>query len=540
MVFSNKSFKKYLLFWFIVILLVLALLFVYFSKKEIFLEKLDGNEVVYSINYETCEDTFDITCQNKINAFIEKNIKWKSYTPDKPLLIYNPYWTLLNGVNIYFKTQTPVTVSYKISVQNDTIPDFERDFNAQDAYSKEHKYQIVWLVPGLENKVFLYLKDESWITQEHQYTIFIPNVLTTGGIVLPKFGCDNLELSEWVFAMLRSGLEEYENTYLYDNNGVLRAILPARGSEGADKLVFSNDNLIYEMSTNTVVYINRLGQIVNEYSLGKYEKHHDFEYDPINHKLLFLVSDPDKNSMEDLVLSIDEKTGERKLVLDFASLLEEMRKPALTYTKSKTDRIHVNSIDLVNNKDIIVSARELSSILYIEDIYDAPKLKYILGDSHFYSWTQVEDLVYKKFSDFVLHAGQHAVTYKQSKDLWSWQYYISMFNNNYGLSPSRPDFVFNYTGVSHSMETGMKSMYYEYLVDENTKTFELVKSVDVPYSSIVSSVQEFGSNIIVNSWKSKVFLEMDADGEQKCSFPYKAKKFWYRVLKYDFKWFWWK
>ena len=114
-----------------------------------------------------------------------------------------------------------------------------------------------------------------------------------------------------------------------------------------------------------------------------------------------------------------------------------------------------------------------------------------------------------------------------------------MYNNNYGASNTRESFPWdNYPGVGTYTE-GEKSMYYRYLVNENEGTYELVEEFDVDYSSIVSSVQDLDSNRVTSSGKSNCYAEYDEDGTLIKQFNYTAKKYAYRVFKYDFEdvWF---
>lgn len=82
-----------------------------------------------------------------------------------------------------------------------------------------------------------------------------------------------------------------------------------------------------------------------------------------------------------------------------------------------------------------------------------------------------------------------------------------MFNNNYGVSATQD---YDWTQIDGIYTTSMSQMtteeianassyYYKYLVDENAGTYELVKSFAVPYSSFISSVQEIGDTIVVDS-----------------------------------------
>ena len=89
------------------------------------------------------------------------------------------------------------------------------------------------------------------------------------------------------------------------------------------------------------------------------------------------------------------------------NILEDMYKTAVSpesgnkYGGDELDWIHLNSLDIIGN-DIVLSSRELSSIIYIEDIYQNPKLKYIISDLSIYKNTKYEKYVYSKNGEFVV------------------------------------------------------------------------------------------------------------------------------------------
>ena len=121
------------------------------------------------------------------------------------------------------------------------------------------------------------------------------------------------------------------------------------------------------------------------------------------------------------------------------------------------------------------------------------------------------------------------------------QYYLMMFNNNYYANSTRTD---DYEPelderVSENLQDEEQHSYVDvYLVDENAKTYELVWEAEVPYSSIVSSVQVFGDHLVVNSGVANVFGEYDAQGKMIRQYAYECSFQGYRVMKDDFSGFW--
>ena len=150
----------------------------------------------------------------------------------------------------------------------------------------------------------------------------------------------------------------------------------------------------------------------------------------------------------------------------------------------------------------------------------------------------IKDLVLDKDGDFLSQAGQHTITYMDNPDSDD-TYYLAMYNNNYTRSRTRPSQDWSsYEGASTSYDEGERSMYYLYEVNEEEGSYKLVKSFDLPYSSIVSSIQNVSDNYVTSSGKDHSFGEYNSDGILIKQFNYTSNKYAYRVFKYDFNDFW--
>ena len=71
-------------------------------------------------------------------------------------------------------------------------------------------------------------------------------------------------------------------------------------------------------------------------------------------------------------------------------------------------------------------------------------------------------------------------------------------------------------------------------MDENKDTYQLVKKFEVPYSSVVSGVQHYKGNITFSSGMDHTYGEYDANGNLIVKYTYQAKRYAYRVMKYNF------
>ena len=447
-------------------------------------------------------------------------------------------------INIYFEDEG--SVEYTISVDDDSIPDYTNTLK-QYKFGNNYGSTIIGLVAGYENKISLTLTTNDGVIKEKKIVFDMTNIKNNGEVATTldvTRGESTSELEDGLYAVLGHDKNYNADIYLYDNNGILRSELNLKDYR-ADRIIFTNDNsIIYSSSDDELIKVSSLGKIEETYYLDDYEMHHDYVYDEENEQLLILASTKESETIEDIIISLDLDNGDVKEIVDMKDLLPEMYENAFhpeenAYGGTELDWVHLNSIDFVDGDSIVVSSRELSSIIAIDNIYNAPEIRYIISEEAMYEGTSYSDLLYQKNGDFTSNAGQHTVVYQEDENLGDGSYYLYMYNNNYGNSTTLPDFDFknNYPGVG-SYKEGDASYYYKYLVDENNRTFTLVDKIALDYSSIVSSTQEYGDNIITSSGLSHLYAEYDKDGNLISKFSYTSKKFAYRVFKYNFVNFW--
>ena len=83
--------------------------------------------------------------------------------------------------------------------------------------------------------------------------------------------------------------------------------------------------MVFSYSLTDLAVVNRLGRVERTINLGKYELHHDFMYDKDKNTLLCLVNDTDKDTIEDVLISVDYATGKVRELVDFEVLMKESR-----------------------------------------------------------------------------------------------------------------------------------------------------------------------------------------------------------------------
>lgn len=435
-------------------------------------------------------------------------------------------------------------VEYTIKVDDAEISDFTRILknDAKDNLTKEHEYVLIGGVAGQENTVKLDLYDKNnELYRSKEFQVTLPELDEDSDYILKKEnGTSSEVLSDGLFATMghvRAHINpenKNTNTYYYDNDGVARAQINLDNYR-VDRILIK-DNLMYiSVDTNKIAALDRLGSVVDVYDLGKYVMHHDYIFDN-NGNILILVSDTESDTVEDKVvcLSLEDKSVTE--IIDLGKLLPEKKAEAVwVESKDKLDWIHVNSIELLGDS-VLLSAREESTIIKVSDIYKDPKVDYLIGDEKMWENTPYKDDVLKKEGDFEIHAGQHCLSVVEDDRLPKGQYYLYFYNNNTCVSSYYPDYDWSYI-----KDIDTDSSYYEYLVDENNKTYSLVKEISLEGSRYISSVQQYKDHIIADSGNAFTIYELDSNDELISKFIIE-EKMWglYRVFKHDFNDFYFK
>lgn len=485
---------------------------------------------VYSTKYRKQADT-------KMAA-----LKKGTYTIQKPLLVKNPYGTMTTSLYYYGISEQKTKVKCTITASGAETISYTLVNNQVGNLTRKHEYLIPGLVAGKTNQVLLQFFDEKdGLVYQMKFAYQMPKDQVPPKITKVKTGDSKVAMSKGMYAMFGHDKSYATNIYYYDNCGVNRGRTPLNGYR-TDRILTVDGKWIFSYDLNKLAIMNRLGKIEKTISLGRYQLHHDFMYDAKHKKLLVLVNDKKKNTIEDVLISVDIKTKKVKKLVDFSKLMKSMLKLHTqrkggknTYGGTELDWLHLNSLDLVDDGDLIVSSREESSLIKVDNIYKKPKLKYIIHSGSLYKNTKYKKYLLKRTgSSFVGHAGQHTITVEKDSKLPSGQYYLFMYNNNFGSAKTLPKFNWKlYKGVG-SYRKGMASYYYKYLVDEKKKTYKLVKKFAVPYSSVVSGVQHYYGNITFSSGMDHTYGEYDSSGKMIRTFTYAAKRYAYRVEKYDF------
>lgn len=485
-------------------------------------------DVVYTTDYQT---EIALTLQD----YKDNNI----YTLEDPLMVANPYGTNTTGLYVYFTTDTPVKISYTVSAEG--YSDFSRELYGE--YSTEHEYLLIGMIPDTVNTITLTAVDDEGNavgTKEIKYQTS-PLLGSAENVQLEVTkGESSAELSDGLYTMLgnRTKEDNEQTNYilLYDNNGTLRSEIPIK-SYRACNILFDDSHMYYSTSADEIAMMDNTGQILTVYSMGDYQLHHDYIFGSEN-DLLVLASQENAETEEDRILSVDLDDGTVTELIDLADLFADYL-DSLT-ADEPLDWMHINSIRLIGEDSIIISSRETSTIIKIDDIYDEPVVDYMIGSGQFWEESGYDSLLLEQVEDFSLQAGQHCVEYETSDELEDGQYYLYFYNNNNAVCDTRGyDYSSDdsYSGTYSGTEGG-ESYYYKYLIDENERTFELVERIPVVYSGYVSSVQQTGNNLLIDSGSAFTAVELDENNTPVQTLAGTGDTWWYRVFKYDYTGFW--
>lgn len=478
--------------------------------------------------------------QEAVEEQIEEEKNSKVYTEDQMLIKENPYGTNTLSLYVYFTTEELVSVSYTVSVEDESIDDFSQIPAGEDDFDTEHEFQVLGLIPEESNTITFTLTKEDGSVETRSYVHEMGELSGKEELQLEqiKTAEEGERITDGLYVILGNDSDEEDFMYYYDSSGILRGEIPLIGYR-SHRLLFQNNLMYYSISESNLAAVNALGKVEEIYDTGKYSLHHDYAFDDEGN-LLVLATDTESESVEDQIIKIDTLTGEISCVLDLEDIFSDYKEKCTVDEDGELDWMHINTIQWVGEDRVLLSSRETSTILMLTDIYGSPQVEYMIGEESFWTGTGYEDLLLEKdesTGSFSNTGGQHSITYVEDESLDEGEYYLYLFNNNFGTSNSNPAYDWEQIdGIETSMKEGENSYYYKYKVDENKGTYSLVQSFAVPYSAYVSSAQEYDGNIIIDSGMQGIFGEYDSNGNLVQEFQMKlADEYIYRVYKYDFK-----
>lgn len=459
---------------------------------------------------------FSPSYQKTAKSVIEKLKKADKYTLNNPLLIVNPYGTNKTGLYIYFKHGFRVNTKYTISIKSlDTenqmnIPDFSANMytNTSNLPLAEQEGQLIGLLAGVKNYVSIYLYDENGtMVAKAGYKIELPSDEEKKvEKVTAKHEREISQLSEGLYAVF--GLNrESENRSLpfYDNNGILRARLSLeKPIETKDvNLRFIDGKIFYAVNERKYILVNSVGRIEKFYSLEKgYRSFGDFDFTPANRYMLTFTKKNKEN--RDIISAIDLYDGKSWELIDLKKLLKGINRD-FAFT----------SLRIINDNDIFVSEKNTSTIMRINNVFRRPEIKMILSNEESFHMAEFREKKFEKEGDFTSHFSQSAVFTDRGEKPVNRTYHLYVLNH----------------GNSNNSE------FYDYVINENNKTYTLVNTISLPYSAGRGGLNKVEDNFIFSLGEAGVFSEYNKENNVLATFKFNENPF-EKVLKFDMKGCW--
>lgn len=510
--------------------------------------------------YKQIVATYDVEKQAAIKERLDAEYAAGDYNETTPFIAQDPFGTDTLGCYVRFATADPVTISYKVAERKKAgdapkVATFSRALRGGDTPATEHEFKVVGLIPNHKNKVTLNCTAQDGTSRTSTFTVKTPALKGEEERLAVTAGESNTPLADGLFAILGNDSSKLDFMYLYDNAGQIRSEVPIIGYR-SHRLLFPGDgSMIMSVSTTKMAQINAIGQVINVWSTGAYELHHDYAFDD-DGNLLVLASHAgseadldvdraaakkdkdDRVNVEDLIIKVDVTTGDVSLVVDLGDIFPDLKASAKVASDGDLDWIHINTIQWLGGGTVLLSSRETSTVIKLTDIYGTPTVDWLMGSPDFWAGSGFEDKLLQAQGDFSLNAGQHSVTYLPSSDTaTTGRYQVLLYDNNFGAAESYPKFDWGKLGaaVVTDYSKGTHSFGRIFTVDEAARTYELVDQIAVPFSGYVSSAQRVGNSnsMLVVSGQAKTFTEYDRYGLPIATYEMEAEKYIYRVYKYE-------
>lgn len=500
----------------LIIILALIVFIVVFAYIKINNNTIvDKDELNDNINFEMKDDVYYLN--DKYNSDIYstefRDIVSKKINElrdnNKTLVIYNAYGINDLSVNYYSKEKSLSYVSYTISVDDENIDDYTNTMknNGEANLVKDHAYQMTGLVPGYVNniKIILFDKNDNTISKTN-YEVDLTGVKKYSSRI-DIYGGKDIYISDGLFTLFSK-----DNIYLYDNKGVIRGHLLLDNFSDED-ILFKGNYIYYPINKHNIVKVNNLGEVKDVY-YTKYSITNDYILD--NNKILFIGNDKKNESTNDQIVSIDLNSHDVKKLVDCSELFKDIN-------------LNLVSMDYEDG-DIILSSKDTSSIIRINDIYKKPYIKYILGNKKLW-----KDEYHKYIYDYKdsIFFGQSEVDYNKGT--------ITLLNNNYvskDIYDENKDVYDKLELKNTDQKNGTKSLYYKLNINDKKKKYSLKEQYVLPYTSTNGSLKRYGKNYIFNSSTNNTFIEYNKKFEIINS--YKTNFNVNKVYKYNYKNYWFK
>lgn len=456
--------------------------------------------------------TYQPDYQEEAGKQIEKIKASNKYTMEYPLFVQNAFGTNACGLYVYMgKTKEQIHLYYTISSEDESIPDFSDTMYMNMAGSNAVEGQITGLVPGQYNKIVIELRDASGgrINQK-AYLLYIPK--NQSGFKNQTAIMKGVDRGNRGLFHVLSFNDENDGFYLfYDNNGILRGQIPTSVTNLDAKVLQIRNQLFYATSDNSFVLVDNLGRVIESYVDQEKFQIVDYDYDGVNHRMLFLTNIVAGNE-GNCIIQLELENKQWSTQLNLTNLIHEDK------------NLLFCNLQVVEGKDIILCSKTYSSILRINNIYSSPVIRWILGEEQ--QWKRsFESLLLYEFGSKTKKISFDSVTQIHSKELKDGQLYLSLID-------------YNSNKTSKKLSLGKSSYYRKYFVDENQNRYRLLQQFEIsPHTDHCSAVM-YGKHIIISFEDEKEIVEYNEKGEivLRMRFPNTISS--YHIYKYSMDRYW--
>lgn len=435
------------------------------------------------------------TYQDAVEMQIQSYISNKVVTIDHPFMIQNPYGTNSCSIYLYLGNQgQKVVIHYTVSAKDSTISDFSDTMYINPMSTDGIEGQIIGLIPGQQNKVVLDIRDESGNRiSKKAYVLDISPKSSTADQRLVVDLMEDVECTRGFFSFL---VEEKEYAYyvFYDNYGILRSEIPSSVKQLDAKILQADNQIFYEYSDNCFVLLDHTGAILQFYTYEPGINFIDYSYDS-QHKMVLLIAQNISDQKTDKILQLNLLTSEWNTNTDCTELFQDYIKDNTVTDENGNvmdkDFIGLSTIVSIDGKDLIISAKNLNSIIKINNIYTEPVIRWIIAKEAIWKDTDYESLLLFETGKPTAFDKIDSMSYFTSRKLKEGQFYISLVNH----SENEP------------------TSYYRYFVDENQNSFRQVQELNIGLEYEEGNAFGYGTHIIVGNMKEKVLTEYNEKGE---------------------------
>jgi len=219
--------------------------------------------------------------------------------------------------SISFQSDRAVQISYKVLPKDNKSVEYENT-SFQDI-KNDWRLNIIGLFPNYNNNIELTLKTSKGLKKSIKFNIITDPLIDD----LPKINTNIITKTENRFYLVNYfGFAQSKNNprpmdpFIFDKNGEIRWYLNFENHNSFRNLNYDNglvqlrngNFVMGDRSTNKIYEINYAGEILNTWGLQGYYFHHHV-YEKPNGNFLVTSEDPNRSTVEDIIVEIDRDHG---------------------------------------------------------------------------------------------------------------------------------------------------------------------------------------------------------------------------------------